>query len=74
MAEVAITSDLTLRETPAPDGAFAVPEVAGVGVVVEAAEGGKCQRCWRVLPEVDDAHEVCGRCDDALRRLDAAAQ
>jgi len=74
MAEVAITSDLTLRETPAPDGAFAVPEVAGVGVVVEAAEGGKCQRCWRVLPEVGDAHEVCGRCDDALRRLDAAAQ
>jgi len=42
--------------------------------VVEAAQGGKCLRCWRILPEVDEAREVCGRCADALRRLDAAAQ
>jgi len=74
MAEVAITSDLTVVQSPTPEAAFTVPEVAGVGVTVAAAEGGKCQRCWRVLPEVDAAHEVCGRCEDALRRLDAAAQ
>jgi len=74
MAEIAITSELTVVDTPAPENAFAVPEVAGVGVVVGLAEGGKCQRCWRMLPEVDAAHEVCGRCIEALRCLDAAAQ
>jgi len=71
-AELAITSDLELVEQNPPAGAFTLDEVPGVGVVVRAAEGGKCQRCWRVLPEVggdDAAPETCLRCADAVRSL-----
>ena len=77
LAEVAITSDLTLSAEAAPAGAFTVEEVPGVGVTVGAAEGDKCQRCWRILPEVGrfpEAPGTCGRCADAVRHLGAAAQ
>ncbi len=77
LAEAAITSDLTVVSGAAPSGAFTVDEVPGVGVTVALAEGEKCQRCWKVLPEVgahDQAPGVCGRCADAVRHLGAAAQ
>jgi len=77
LAEVAITSDLTLSTEAPPAGAFTVEEVAGVGVTVGSAEGGKCQRCWRILPEVGRfaaAPETCERCADAVQHLGAAAQ
>jgi isoleucyl-tRNA synthetase len=68
LAELCITSGLTLVEGPAPDGAFALAEIPGVGVVPDPAAGDKCQRCWKVLPEVAEArHEgVCNRCADAV--------
>jgi isoleucyl-tRNA synthetase len=46
-----------------------MPDVLGVTVVIGLAEGEKCQRCWRVLPEVGSvaAHpELCHRCADAV--------
>ncbi len=76
-AEIAITSDLELIEGDAPDGAFGLEEIAGVGVVPVVAEGGKCERCWRVLPEVDrrpEAPGTCGRCADAVADSRAAAE
>lgn len=68
MDDVCITSGLTVRSDPAPDGAFLLPDTVGVGVVFEKAEGEKCQRCWKILPDVGQhRHEgVCGRCDEAL--------
>jgi isoleucyl-tRNA synthetase len=69
LAEICITSDGTLTTAAAPAGAFTLPEVAGVAVVVAAAPGEKCQRCWRVLPEVGSlpAHaDLCRRCADAV--------
>ena len=50
-----------------PDGAFTLPDVADVGVVVGLAEGEKCERCWRVLPEVakHEAH-LCERCSEVV--------
>jgi isoleucyl-tRNA synthetase len=68
-AEIAITSDLELIEGEAPEGAFTLDEIAGVAVVPVLAEGGKCERCWRVLPEVGgrpEAPGTCGRCADAV--------
>ena len=67
-ADVCITSDVSLSSDPLPDRAFRLPEVAGVGVEFEKAEGEKCLRCWKVLPDVGKhEHEgVCGRCDEAL--------
>lgn len=65
MAEVAITSALTVAVGPVPDDAFTLPDVAGVGVVTALADGEKCERCWRILPEVQPGG-VCDRCCDAI--------
>jgi len=67
-AEVCITSGMVLTGDPAPTEAFRLPEVPGVGVVFELAEGEKCQRCWQILPDVGShAHaHTCARCDAAL--------
>ncbi|MGR3455266.1 isoleucine--tRNA ligase [Pseudooceanicola sp.] len=66
--DICITSGITLTADPAPAEAYRLPEVPGVGVVFEKAEGEKCQRCWKILPDVGThAHPgVCGRCDAAL--------
>ena len=68
MDDLCITSGLRLTGDPAPAEAFRLPEVEGVGVVFEPAEGAKCQRCWKILPDVGrHAHPgVCARCDSAL--------
>ena len=67
-ADVCITSDVALTGDPMPAEAFRLPETEGVGVVFEKAEGQKCQRCWKILPDVGrHGHAaVCGRCDAAL--------
>jgi isoleucyl-tRNA synthetase len=66
--DVSITSAITVSGEAAPEGAFTVPDVSGVAVAFAKAEGKKCQRCWKILPDVGThAHEgVCGRCTDAL--------
>ncbi|MBE9555119.1 MAG: class I tRNA ligase family protein, partial [Proteobacteria bacterium] len=77
LAEIAITSDAELLEGAAPEGAFTLEDVAGVGVVSALAEGEKCERCWRVLPEVGangEAPGVCDRCADAVVASRAAAE
>ncbi len=77
LAEIAITSGVDLRVGDAPDGAFTLADVAGVGVVSAAATGDKCERCWRVLPEVGsrpDAPGTCVRCAVAVEASRAAAE
>ncbi len=66
--DLCITSGLTVTGDPAPAEAFRVPEIEGVCVVFEKAEGQKCQRCWKILPDVGrHTHPgVCSRCDEAL--------
>ena len=66
--DICITSGINLTGDPAPDEAFRLPEVAGVGVVFEKAEGEKCQRCWKILPDVGRHQHpgTCQRCNDAL--------
>ncbi len=49
-ADICITSGLVLTADPIPQEAFRLPEVDGVGVVFEAAEGEKCLRCWKISP------------------------
>lgn len=67
-ADVCITSAIQLSADPAPPEAFRLPEVPGIGVVFEEAPGQKCQRCWKILPDVGShAHEAtCARCDAVL--------
>ena len=68
LAEICITSGLMLIKGAAPEGAFTLSDVPGIGVLPKAAEGEKCQRCWKVLNEVGKhKHDsVCGRCSDAV--------
>ncbi|MCP5366994.1 MAG: isoleucine--tRNA ligase [Hyphomicrobiales bacterium] len=75
LAEISITSDATLVVGPVPDGAFTLDEVPGVGVVPALAGGDKCERCWKVLPDVGSDAEhptLCPRCADAVRAAPAA--
>ena len=66
-ADIFITSGAVLTTDAAPEGAFRLDEVADVAVVPGSAEGGKCERCWKILPEVETATvPVCGRCSDAV--------
>jgi isoleucyl-tRNA synthetase len=70
LAEICITSSGTLTTEPAPATAFRLPEVAGVAVTVGLAPGEKCQRCWRILPEVGVVHpELCRRCADVVAAM-----
>ncbi|MEM6387664.1 MAG: isoleucine--tRNA ligase [Pseudomonadota bacterium] len=67
-ADICITSGIALTNDPAPSDAFRLPETDGIGVVFEKAEGAKCQRCWKILPDVG-LHAfpgTCARCNAAL--------
>ncbi len=67
-ADLCITSGVTLSADPTPPEAFRLPESPGIGVVFEKAEGQKCQRCWKILPDVGrHSHPgTCARCNAAL--------
>ena len=67
-AELCITSGLAIAVGSAPEGAFRLDDVPGVAVVFRPAEGEKCQRCWKILPDVGThSHPgTCARCDAAL--------
>jgi isoleucyl-tRNA synthetase len=66
--DLCITSGVKISNEAAPEGAFTLNDVDGVAVVFEKASGDKCQRCWKILPDVGaHAHAgVCGRCSSAL--------
>jgi len=66
--DLCITSGIHVSTALAPEGAFTLDDVADVAVVFARATGEKCQRCWKILPDVGThAHAgVCGRCNDAL--------
>ena len=69
MAEIAITSALTVEVAEAPAAAFRLEEVAGVGVLPGAASGEKCQRCWNVKAEVGRDHDdLCRRCAEVVAK------
>ncbi len=67
-ADICITSDIVITADPMPNEAFRLPEIEGVGVVFEKADGEKCERCWKILPDVGShAHPgTCARCNSAL--------
>ena len=65
LAELVITSAATLSEDAAPTDAFKLEDVYGVWVKVGLAAGAKCERCWKILPEVGDK-ALCRRCADAV--------
>ena len=76
MAEVCITSAIKVSDKAVPEGAFMLPSVPGVGVVVKRAEGTKCARSWRITQDVgsDPAYpDLSARDAAAVREIDAMA-
>ncbi len=74
-AEVCITSQITVTADPAPADAFRLDDVADVAVVVARAEGRKCARSWKILPEVGadpEYPDVTLRDAAALREFEAS--
>jgi isoleucyl-tRNA synthetase len=74
MAEVAITSAVTVERGEGPTDAFRLGDAAGVAVVFRPAEGRRCARSWKVLPTVgsdQDYPDVSPRDAKALREWDA---
>jgi isoleucyl-tRNA synthetase len=75
LAELCITSGATVHVAAPPQGAFTLPDAAQIGVVVMPAAGAKCERCWRVLPEVGHVarhDDLCRRCAEIIDRGAAA--
>ena len=74
LAEVCITSALTLRNVGSSDGAFSLPDVSGVAVTPNLAEGTKCARSWKILTNIGadpDYPDVSPRDAKALREWEA---
>jgi isoleucyl-tRNA synthetase len=74
LAEVCITSAATLVQDDGPAGTFRLPDVAGVAVVPNLAEGTKCARSWKILTTIgaDPQYpDVSPRDAQALREWEA---
>jgi isoleucyl-tRNA synthetase len=74
LAEVCITSAATLVKDEGPADAFRLPDVAGVAVVPNLAEGRKCARSWKILTTIGadpDYPDVTPRDAQALREWEA---
>ncbi len=73
-AELFITSAATLTDKPGPEAAFRLEgEAEAVTVAPLKADGEKCRRCWRILPEVGrhESHDdLCERCIGAVEAGD----
>lgn len=75
LAEVCITSQATLTVSDdIPADAFSLNDAPHIGVIFAKAEGKKCQRCWKILPDVGsdaDYPELSARDADAVKWYEA---
>jgi isoleucyl-tRNA synthetase len=76
LAEICITSGLSIATDEGPANAFRLREVANVAVVPALAEGTKCARSWRITTDVgsDPAYpDISARDAAAMHELAALA-
>ena len=68
-ADLCITSSIEIDTGVAPEATFSLEDTAGVSVSFAKAVGRKCNRCWKISPDVGShSHpEVCSRCNSALK-------
>jgi isoleucyl-tRNA synthetase len=75
LAELCIVSGGTVRVGPVPEDAFTLPDLPRVGARIASAAGLRCERCWRVLPEVGRVpghDDLCRRCAEVVGALSPA--
>jgi isoleucyl-tRNA synthetase len=77
LTELSITSNAELIQGPIPEGAYTIAFEQNMGVLVTLASGEKCNRCWKVLPEVgtiDNFPDLCHRCAISIQSSVSSAQ
>jgi isoleucyl-tRNA synthetase len=75
MADIAITSAVTIAPGDGPASAFRLDDVPAVAAEFRPAHGTKCARSWKIRPDVGtdpDYPDVTARDAAALREWDAA--
>ncbi|MGB3020878.1 MAG: class I tRNA ligase family protein, partial [Methyloceanibacter sp.] len=73
LAEIAITSGMTLMSGAGPEQAFRLDEVPGVAVVFARATGTKCARSWKIVENIGadpEFPELSPRDAEAVRQFD----
>ena len=65
IAEIGIVSSFSLNTSDIPSTAFKIDTIEDVGAEIDLAEGKKCARCWKILPEVLN-EDICERCKDVI--------
>lgn len=70
IAEIMITSSGELRMEKSIKSRYTSEDVPHVGVDIALASGKKCERCWKITPDVSiiSTDPVCKRCHEALKR------
>ncbi|MBQ9618352.1 MAG: class I tRNA ligase family protein, partial [Oscillibacter sp.] len=74
LADLFIVSEVGVSDDAALYDKGAETPVDGVRVVVEPADGAKCERCWKQLPTVGSVPEyptLCPRCAAVIARMEA---
>jgi isoleucyl-tRNA synthetase len=72
LRSILIISKASLVNDAKPEGAYESQEVKGLFILVEPAEGEKCERCWIHEPTVGTNSEhatICNRCLGILERI-----
>ena len=79
-----LEAEVTVPASAVPEG-FSAGDLAELFITGTVSLGGgdnvtvikttdaKCGRCWRLLPEVEDDGDLCGRCETVVPGMDAAS-
>ena len=76
LAELFITSAVTLEAGDGPPHAYRLDDTPGIAVTTGKAGGAKCSRCWRYTDDIgtrDALPDLCGRCADLIHDHDQKA-
>lgn len=65
--EIFITSSVCIiKKHSLPKEAFVLADVSDVGVIVSKAEGEKCERCWKIVSNIEMKNNLCLRCMNVI--------
>ncbi len=69
--DICITSGIEIELNTGSENAHRLEEHPGYSVLFRLADGVKCQRCWKILPEVGSGKraDLCLRCDAVVEDL-----
>jgi isoleucyl-tRNA synthetase len=65
LADICIVSQIQIEKCDSPGQET---------IEIKKSEGGKCARCWKIMPEVTDGgQDVCNRCEETVSSLQSKA-